>query len=349
VAHPLGVRWERASQLSFVRGFSNAVVARAIDGVAILIAASGSQIQNLLDEQLLRRMGGAGLLLAPLRSADTCHGILVSGFESHLLADELRERMQCIERFSMLAGDLLQKATQAEGKVTVPDSTGSEEFRERLHRVVHEVSNPLSIIENYLSTLEKKYVANDLDMRELGIISDEIVRVTKILQSTLNDSKDERVEEGFIKLNSLIEDMVALCISSGFIDDSVKIRTDLLGNPPDLWSDPDRLKQLLLNLLKNAIEAVSPFGGVVQIATAPWGSGVGATHIEIRIEDSGPGIPGDVLDQLYQPVSSTKGGGHLGVGLAIVGQLVHELHGLINCRSTNQGTCFQLLLPLGKR
>ena len=350
VAHPLGVRWAKASQLSFVRGFSNAEVARAIDGVAILPAAAGPHVMNLLDEQLLHRMGGAGLLFAPLRSLSACHGVLVSSFEDFSQVGELQARMQCIERFSMMAGDLLHRTILAERDSVLPSGHGADESRERLHRIVHEIRNPLSIIQNYLSTLEKKYVANDLDMRELGIISDEIARVAKLLQSALKESKEDRVlDVGGIKLNPLIEDMLALCISSGFVDSSVEIKTELLANPPDLWSDADRLKQLLLNLLKNAIEAVSPFGGVIRIATAPWGSGVGATHIEIRIEDSGPGIPEDILDQLYMPVSSTKGGNHLGVGLAIVGRLVHDLHGLINCRTTDQGTCFQLLLPLGKQ
>ena len=114
-------------------------------------------------------------------------------------------------------------------------------------------------------------------------------------------------------------------------------------------TDGDRLKQLLLNLLKNSVEAMAAAGGVLRLATAPWGGGIGTSHVEIRIEDSGPGIPPDVLTQLYQPVASTKGQNHLGVGLSIVGQLVRDLGALINCRSSSAGTCFQLLIPLAKR
>ena len=62
-----------------------------------------------------------------------------------------------------------------------------------------------------------------------------------------------------------------------------------------------------------------------------------------------PEIPVNIYDLLYQPVLSTKGQGHLGVGLAVVGELVRKLHGLINCRSNERGTRFQLLLPIGKQ
>jgi len=348
LAHPIGSRWAKASQLEFKRGDSDAEVARAIDDGVLLVAAD-ERPQNMLDAQLLRLIGGAGLVLVPLRSQRVCHGVLVAGFSSALQTAALRERIPCLEHLARMAGEMLRKAGSCASAASKPANPDVDALRERLHRVVHEIGNPLSIIQNYLSTLEMKYAASDIGVRELGIVTEEIGRVSKILQAALQEPNEGRSSVGAIKLNPVIDDMVALCRSSGFVARSVEIQTDLFVNPPELWSDSDRLKQLLLNLLKNAVEALAAQGGIVRVSTAPWGSGVGPTHIEVRIEDSGPGIPADVLAQLYQPVSSTKGQHHLGVGLAIVGELVRDLHGLINCRSNDRGTSFQLLLPLSKQ
>lgn len=347
-AHPIGSRWAKAAQLEFRHGHSNAELARSIDH-GVLLVVPGKRPHNLLDEQLLRLLGTDGLLLLPLRSQQFCQGVLVAGFWSALQADELRERIPCFKHFGRMAGDLLRNATDPASNTSTLVDPSADALRARMHRVVHEISNPLSIIQNYLATLESKFAASEISVRELGIVSEEIGRVSKILQSALQEPEKDQPEVGAISLNQMIEDLVALCRASSFVARSVEIQTDLFANPPELWSDHKRIKQLLLNLLKNAMEVLAAEGGVVRVCTAPWGNGSGPSHIEIRVEDSGPGIPSAILAKLYQPVSSTKGQGHLGVGLAIVGQLVRELHGLINCRSTDRGTCFQLLLPLGKQ
>ncbi|MBK8743372.1 HDOD domain-containing protein [Propionivibrio sp.] len=347
--HPIGSRWTKASQLEFVRGRSSAEVARAIDH-GVLLLVPGTHPQNLLDEQLLRLIGGAGLLLVPLRNQQTCYGIMVAGFENMRQADDYLARSGCFEHFGRMAGALLHSARVTLESEASPGIPAVDALQAQVRRAVHEISNPLSIIQNYLSTLETQFAEGANTAHELGIVKEEINRVSKILQTVLQAPDAVKPEIGAIHLNTLIDDLVALCRASNFAAKNVEILTDLFDNPPAFWSDGDQIKQLLLNLLKNALEAVSAQNaGVVRISTAPWGSSTEPTHIEIRVEDSGPGIPADILDQLYQPVLSTKGQGHLGVGLAVVGELVRKLHGLINCRSNERGTRFQLLLPIGKQ
>jgi signal transduction histidine kinase len=347
-ARPVGSRWAQVSQLDFVHGRSKSGVARAIDDGILSIAAAAPG-NELLDDQLLRLTGSAGLLLVPLRSRGECHGVLVAGFESALQANDLWTRIPCFESFASIAGDLLRQGERSLAAAPAPTNPGEDALRERLRRVVHEIGNPLAIIQNYLSTLKAKYAESTIGIRELGIVTEEIDRLTRILHDALHDSGESQSRVDAIKLNPLIENLVALCRNSGFVAKTVEIRTELFAETLELWTDSDRLKQLLLNLLKNALEAMPAGGGLIRVGTAPWGNGVGPTHIEIRIEDTGTGIPAEVLAQLYKPVSSSKGESHLGVGLAIVGQLVGDLHGLINCRSSDQGSSFQLLLPLGKQ
>lgn len=345
--HPVGSRFAKAAQLEFVRGQSSAEVARAIDHGPLLLsrATPGTLPLNVLDEQLQRLIDGNGLLLVPLRSQRACHGVLVAGVENALQVDVLRERMACFRHFGRMAGDLLRQARIPASSRT-RDNAGADALRVHMRRIVHETSNPLSIIMNYLSLLETRFTEHGIGVHELRIVTEEISRVSRILQAALKEPDESHPEIGATRLNTLIQDLVTLCRASSFVASTVEIRTELYPDLPELWSDGDQLKQLLLNLIKNAIEAVDPEGGTVRVSTAPWG--LGPTHIEICIEDSGPGIPADVLSQLYQPVSSGKGRSHLGIGLAIVGQLVRDLNGLINCRSSDRGTRFQLLLPLGK-
>ena len=108
----------------------------------------------------------------------------------------------------------------------------------------------------------------------------------------------------------------------------------------------DYLKQILINLIKNACEAMAGKGGNLQIETHDYLYQQGKEFIEIVITDSGAGIPPQIMAALFQPVASTKGGSHSGLGLSIVRSLVDELQGSISCRSSEQrGTRFQLLLP----
>jgi len=346
--HPLGNRFAKAVQLEFVRGQCSAEVARAIDHAALISprGISGTQPQNLLDEQLMRLVGDEGLLFVPLRSNRVCHGVLVAGVENALQVEMLGKRMTCFEHFGRMAGDLLRQAKVPVNKRAARANSTAEALRSHMRQVIHETSNPLSIIMNYLAALETKFASNGIGVRELSIVTEEIDRVSKILQTALKDPDERPSAVGALRLNALIQDLVALCRASSFVSSAIDIETELFAQLPELWSDGDQLKQLLLNLLKNSIEAMDSTGGIVRVSTAPWG--IGPTHIEIRVQDSGPGIPAEILDQLYQPVTSSKGQTHLGIGLAIVGQLVRDLNGLINCRSSDRGTSFQLLLPLGQ-
>jgi signal transduction histidine kinase len=101
---------------------------------------------------------------------------------------------------------------------------------------------------------------------------------------------------------------------------------------------------VLINLMFNAVEAM-PQGGRLNLSTARWRGGRGEESVEISVQDSGPGIPAEILERLYTPVASRKGGSHAGLGLTIIGRLAEEMGAVIQCHSTPAGTRFKLLLP----
>jgi signal transduction histidine kinase len=100
-----------------------------------------------------------------------------------------------------------------------------------------------------------------------------------------------------------------------------------------------------INLIKNAVEAMEGRGSIA-ISSCDQVNMDGRPFVEIKVSDSGPGIPEAVMRELFRPVTSAKGRGHAGLGLTIVKRLMDELGGSIACRSApGGGTRFQLLLP----
>lgn len=335
-ARPLAIRSSRLAQLEFTRGRGESLLAKSLDDGPTLVFNDGPR-GHILDDQMLRLAGGEGVLFLPLRTRRLAAGVMVVRVETPAQAAILRERTDCLAYFGRVAAEQLAGESRP--------AEDSEGYKTRINSLVHEISNPLSIIRNYLHILEAECAEKAIGQPEIGVVRGEIDRVGKILQSVRTEKEKKKAAGPIqVNLNRVIEDLVALCRGSLAVNTATEIKLDLAQELPEIVSDADGLKQLLLNLIKNSIEAM-PEGGVIRVTTAPWGSGSGPSHAEIAVEDDGPGIPKEILARLYQQVTSTKGGQHQGLGLAIVGQLVRDLRGLINCRSSAQGTRFQVLLP----
>lgn len=342
-AKSLGRQSTRISQLEFVRGRSASMLARSLDlGPTLLLPEnSGSQI---IDDQILRAVGGVGVLLLPLRTLSSCVGVMVAAITTAEQVALLQERLPCLAHFGRLSAEQLIATDKASLLAqSNPDAAG---IKQRVNTLIHEINNPLTIIRNYLTVLESENAGKGSAQPELAIVRDEVERISKMLRAAREDSNGSSGGVGKVQVNRVIDDLVTLFRGSIPSANNMDIRVGLSCELPEIVSDRDKLKQLLVNLLKNAVEAM-PKGGKLRLTSAPWhGGDAGLSHIEICVEDTGPGLPQHVLSSMYQQVVSKKGGEHQGVGLAVVGQLVHELNGLINCRSDQDGTRFQILLPV---
>jgi signal transduction histidine kinase len=136
-----------------------------------------------------------------------------------------------------------------------------------------------------------------------------------------------------VDLNALIGEVLDLYRDH---EDAVRFETDTDPNLPRVDADPGRLRQLLHNLVKNALEALehrpSPHIRLVTCCDA----GAACQFVELRIEDNGPGIPEAILGQLFEPYITTKIKG-TGLGLAIVKKIVEEHGGMIWAENASQG------------
>jgi signal transduction histidine kinase len=210
---------------------------------------------------------------------------------------------------------------------------------------VHEVNNPLSIIKNYLSVLDSKLERHEPVSAELSILNEEIDRVGQLVGSLTEIQP--RVEGGTpaADVAKVVDDVLRLFRTTNFIPANVEIVVSMTEADSRIEGDPDILKQILVNLVKNAIEALSASGGRIEIANRGHVNRERRLYLELVVSDTGPGLSREVLANLFSAVKSTKEGPHHGLGLSIVHNLVKKLNGHIACRSGTTGTSFEILLP----
>jgi len=223
-------------------------------------------------------------------------------------------------------------------------------------RVAHEVNNPLSIIKNYLKILSMKLASENEAQDEIRIINEEIDRIALILRTLTAFSRSRTIKLEQVDINGLIMDLVKITKDSMSENAGITIHTDLDSSIPKPVSEKDGLKQVFINLLKNAAEAM-PNGGTIYLSTRRISAGLqgrsGETangvhsYVEIIVRDDGPGIPDEIKERLFEPFVTSKREGHSGVGLSIAFQTVKALGGTLTCESeTGAGTTFKISLPV---
>jgi signal transduction histidine kinase len=221
-------------------------------------------------------------------------------------------------------------------------------------KIVHEINNPLSIIKNYLKVLTLRTDEDPSGKDELRIIGEEINRVTGLLKSLRSPSENTPFQLEPVNVNDTITDILGLFRDSLPVTAPIRLNQDLDVNIPVITSDRNRLKQALINLLKNAMEAM-PEGGTIQVTTRMLSSPsrrvagkTAAGRVKISICDDGPGIDGGIKNDIFKS-SVTSKTGHDGLGLFIVHETVTHLKGSILCESApGRGTCFHIELPADK-
>ncbi len=313
---------------------SSLVSVALFDGIAS-DSFQPKQPLTVTDHLLLRLCKSRGISCHPFRFEGRALGVIVLGIDSEQELPRLQSLQ--IQMFGQLVSAVMMQMSIA---VQEPFGDGSSLLR----RVSHEVNSPLTIISNYAEVLN--HLLTDNDNRKLtGSIKNEVQRIDDIINYYLNQQEIPGFPEYSINLNQLVQDTVAALDDVEFKPRQIIIRFDLQNKLAKVATNPVLVKQILINLLKNAAEAVSE-GGLIQLVTRDGYSADSGRHVEIIVEDNGPGIASSLQEKLFQPVVSTKGTGHAGVGLSIVKGMVDDLGGRISCHSSAEsGTSFHLQIP----
>lgn len=218
--------------------------------------------------------------------------------------------------------------------------------------LAHEIKNPLSGIRGAAQLIEPALTDEDKALARL--IIDETGRI-RALVDRMEVFGDERpLESAPVNVHAILDHVKRLS-KSGFAA-NFRIVEEYDPSLPAIPAVRDKLVQALLNLVKNAAEALDGFGdsGRIVLRTA-FRPGVrlavpgSATRVSlpfmIEVEDNGPGVRADVRDQLFDPFVTTKHSG-TGLGLALVAKIVGDHGGIVECDSVPKRTVFRILLPL---
>ncbi|MDB5961273.1 MAG: histidine kinase [Massilia sp.] len=333
---------QRIAEFSIPLNKGGAVAAAALAHKPAFVKRDAQSL-GLAEEQLFRLLGTDSLVCVPLAAGGRSLGVMIGGLAAwQVPACQKRERF--MQAFGSQAASALAAALAERGQAHRQLAHAAEEYREASRRVVHEVNNPLSIIKNYLSVLDNKLARREPVVGEMSILNEEIDRVGQLINGLADLQPSTGGDNGATNVARVADDVLRLFRATEFVPAGVAMTVSMPDTSAEIEGDADVLKQILVNLVKNAIEAIGSHGKI-DIANRGHVVRDRTLYVDLVVADNGPGMSQEVLANLFSPVRSAKEGQHHGLGLSIVHGLVKKIGGTITCRSSPAGTSFEILLP----
>jgi signal transduction histidine kinase len=353
VAHVAGLPHPelRRGDLVDLTAMGDSLHRRALEQQVRLDTVDWSSDPNV-NKEIAQRWAGAAALILPLVARRATLGLLVlsSARPHHWTEDQIdvAEALASQASVALENARLYEKARRAyrelnEAQARIIQSEKMAVVGTFASGLAHEVRNPLNSIALQLSILERRVaplpagVAGEI--KELvGVIREEVKRLDNLVGDFLQFSRSNRVQYRPASLDALVDEVMRLLRPEARAA-GVTLLRQRIGQPiPDLRVDPEKVKQVAINLVRNAIEAL-PGGGVVTVE-----SGLLDTRAVMVVRDNGPGLP-DGLD-VFQLFVTTKAQG-TGLGLSIAQQIVLEHGGEIAASSEpGKGATFTVTLPV---
>jgi HD-like signal output (HDOD) protein/signal transduction histidine kinase len=304
-----------------------------------ILSSFETETPSILDRQLLSLSGKEGFFCVPLIFRGERFGMLVC-FLSKVQAPGFIKERSGVELLSREAAHVLFSESVRKARAALLLSERMEAQTLMARKIVHEANNPLSIMRNYLKMLESKLKDSEFDAASFTVIHEELDRISKLLRGFVDFSFPRSVPPEPTDLLKTLRDTLRF-IQGGYAHKGITVEVEDDKTIPVLTLRRDSLKQIIVNVLKNAFEAV-PQGGWIRITTS-----LASRWVEIAFWNNGTPIPLDIRDRIFEPLVSTKGKGHEGLGLSIVYNLAREMGGSVRFEdSPSKDTCFVLQLPL---
>jgi PAS domain S-box-containing protein len=315
-----------------------------------------SEIDNETDSEFFHSLIADEFLIAPLLTKSKPVGVLVADnlithepISSDLLryveiicngTQQALERMRLYEKLQESV-DKLRRSNQL-----LQDHRNRMQTMERLSAigemaavVAHEIRNPLVTIGGFAKTLSDDLKPDNPDQRYVKIIFDEVQRLERVVKDLLDFAKPIKMNRREVYIRDVISQAIDI-VQPEMDQAGITVRSRLLRSTAPVLVDPDLIRQVLLNLMSNAMDAMRE-GGTLRIS-----SRVNDDLIRIRVSDTGHGIEQNDIEKMFEPFFTRKTGG-TGLGLAIVKNIVNQHAGTIKVESTKgAGTSFLISLPV---
>jgi signal transduction histidine kinase len=210
--------------------------------------------------------------------------------------------------------------------------------------VAHSIRNPLTSVNMRLFSLKRSLAMSDSQQEDFQVISEEIRHIDTIVRNFLEFSRPPKLKMQRVSPSDVVN-MTLVLLRHRLESYGVEVKLIRTQRLPEIWADPDQLKEVLVNLVLNACE-VMVGGGVISIREEMRGDSPLGPAVIIRVSDTGPGIPDSVQDKVFQPFFSTKEEG-TGLGLSIATRIIQDHGGHLELESKkNAGATFSITLPL---
>lgn len=213
--------------------------------------------------------------------------------------------------------------------------------------LAHEIRNPLGVIKGSAEILTQKLQASDELSRELaGYISTEVNRLSALVTEFLDFARPLHAQPEPADLIALLDHVIQV-VAARFVDSNIRVERDYVPDLPLVPLDESLCEQAFLNIVQNAYEAMQDNGpgGTfrVEVRTVIRNDRHG---VELRLSDTGPGVPQELREEIFNPFVTTKKSG-VGLGLSIVSKIIDGHHGSIRVENAPEGgAVFTIFFPL---
>jgi len=222
--------------------------------------------------------------------------------------------------------DLVARAARSERLATFGQLVGT---------IGHELRNPLAVMETSVFLLRNRAGEDEVVRKHVDRLSAQLRLAGGIIEDLLEIIRDRPLERAAVRLGAVVLDAAAAVQRPA----EVRMLSDGLEGLPDVEGDPGQLRQLFVNLVENAVQAVSPSGEVALAARADEG------FLTVSVEDSGPGVDESIRGRLFEPLVTTKRTG-IGLGLALVKRIAERHGGSVSYEARpGGGARFSVRLP----
>jgi signal transduction histidine kinase len=298
----------------------------------VLLIAGGRVTAESEHLRKLREPLGNVLLIERPARPETLSSTLETALRGRARQYQIRDQIQ--------QASLAQEALRRSEKLAVTGRLAAS--------IAHEINNPLEGITNLLYLMRSEIHGDPLK-GYLDMAEQELARVTEITRHTLRFYREPHQPKD-IDVVSVLDSILAL-YASRFTAAEVKVRRDFRQPTAIIHSSPGELRQVIANLVGNAVDAMRG-GGCLTLRVSVESSlnGSSQSHTRITIADTGCGIPHDLLSNIFEPFVTTKGETGTGLGLWVTKEILNKNKWTMRLRSSvgacRHGTTFSLLIPL---